>query len=1248
MEHREGVAVPRDERADVAVTPERWQRVKEVLYAALEREPPARASFLDEACAGDEPLRREVEALLAAHERAGDLLDTPVDEAAVAVLARSQVESLAGRMIGPYKILSRLGRGGMGEIHLARDTRLGRQVALKLLPAHLTGDRERLRRFGGEARAAAALNHPNVTHIYEIGEAGGTHFIAMEYVEGQSLDVRMREPSLDPAALGPIAVQLVDALEEAHGKGVIHRDIKPANIMLTPRGQVKVLDFGLAKMAPPAAGFTEASGPSTFSGTSPGMLMGTVAYMSPEQARGEATSAATDIFSLGIVLYELATGKHPFAADSQIGVMHGILSQPAVRPSRLNPQIPANLDDLILQMLEKDFRLRPSCAEARAVLTGLAQKGPGPEPRAAALPARRHTVGHGKERLALRAGYDAVVAGHGQLLCVAGEPGIGKTTLVEEFLGGLEAAGESCSIGRGRCSERLAGTEAYLPILEALESLLRGEARGAAARTMKLLAPTWYVQFAPFAAGDTSNARLMADMRAASQERMKRELGAFLQEISRTQPVVLFFDDVHWADVSTVDVLAYLASKLATMRVWIVVAYRPSELLLNKHPFLPVKLDLQAHGVCREVALEFLGRDDIARYLALEFPEHRFSAELPALIHAKTEGSPLFMVDLVRYLRARQVIAQEGGRWTLAQSVPAIERELPESVRSMIERKIDQLDEAERRLLVGASVQGYEFDSAVVAKAFGMDPAEVEERLETLDRVHAFVRFVDEHEFPDRTLTLRYRFVHVLYQNALYASLRPTRRAASSAAVAEALLGFYGEQSSGVASELAHLYEAARDFPRAAEHFRLAAQRASQVFASQEAVVLARRGLALLRTLPETSARNEQELALQVVLGNTLMAAKGYSAAETEQTYARARELCHQIGETPHLTPVLWGSYAVYLVRADFRNARALAEEFVSLAERQRDPAVVAGHRAVGLPSLCLADLTLARGEFEQSIALYDPAQHRSLAYLFGHDQGVASLLNLALALWLLGYPEQALRRCEEAIELVRPIRHVNSQAYALYFSAMHYQFRRDPHRARERAEAAIALAAEQELAQWSAWSMPIGGWAMAEHGQTGEGIARIREGLAAAQTIRAEMFRSYYLCLLAEAYRRAGLPRSGLAELAAAQTLMEKNDERFWEAELYRLRGELLLQDAASAGRPDSPSGPEAEECFGKSLDVARRQGARSLELRSAMSLSRLWQREGKRAQARQIVADVYGWFTEGFDTEDLKDARARLDELA
>ena len=228
------------------------------------------------------------------------------------------------------------------------------------------------------------------------------------------------------------------------------------------------------------------------------------------------------------------------------------------------------------------------------------------------------------------------------------------------------------------------------------------------------------------------------------------------------------------------------------MRVLIVVTYRPSDMLLAKHPFLQIKPDLQARGVCRELLLEFLNEAEIAEYLALEFPGHRFPAEFPQLIHAKTEGSPLFMADLLRYLRDRGVIAwqtarRSGDRWTLAQALPDIERELPESVRGMIERKIAQLSEEDRTLLTAASVQGYEFDSAVVAQALKLDADEVEERLEKLERVFAFVKLTSEAEFPNRTLTLKYRFVHVLYQNALYAGLRATRKATLSRDVALAL-----------------------------------------------------------------------------------------------------------------------------------------------------------------------------------------------------------------------------------------------------------------------------------------------------------------------------------------------------------------------------------------------------------------------------------------------------------------------------
>ncbi len=307
------------------------------------------------------------------------------------------------------------------------------------------------------------------------------------------------------------------------------------------------------------------------------------------------------------------------------------------------------------------------------------------------------------------------------------------------------------------------------------------------------------------------------------------------------------------------------------------------------------------------------------------------------------------MADLLRYLRDRRVAVQEQGRWTLGQSIPDLQRELPESVRSMIQQKIDQLGEDDRRLLVAASVQGYEFDSAVVAQALARDAAEVEERLEMLDRVHAFVRLVREQEFPDQTLTLRFRFVHVLYQNALYSSLGPTRRAELSAAVAKALLSYYGQRSAEIAGDLALLLEAARDPARAASHFLQATYNAVAVFAKQEAVVLAHRGLALLQILPDTPERNQLELRLLIALGPVLMVMSGYGAPEVERTYARARALCQQVGDAPQLFSVLWGLWYLYLGRAQWQAAYELAEQLLGLAERVQDSSLLLlAHRVVG------------------------------------------------------------------------------------------------------------------------------------------------------------------------------------------------------------------------------------------------------------------------------------------------------------
>jgi serine/threonine protein kinase/predicted ATPase len=1143
--------------------------------------------------------------------------------------------------VAGFEVLTLLGRGGMGVVYKARQRSLDRLVALKFLPEECARDPLWLERFRREALTASALNHPNICTIYDTGECAGRPFLSMELVEGQTLEALVGQ-GVAIVDLARWIQQAARALAAAHAAGVVHRDIKPANLMVRHDGIVKVLDFGLARRLPGGQGTAPPAGDPR---TDPGTRVGTVLYMSPEQARAELVGTATDIFALGLVLYELATGQHPFLADSEFGVLHAIVSQTPLAPSRLNPEVPAALEALIQKMLAKDPRLRPTAAEVDAVLAELTKK----ENRQPASPSpvsgKRPRVGRRQELAALRAGFESAADGHGLMLCITGEPGLGKTTLVDDFLEELAASGRLCAIARGHCSERLAGAEAYLPFLEALDSLLQGAEGASMAQVMKWMAPAWYVQLVPLAVDDPSLAGVLAEAKGASQERLKRELGVFLQEVSRLRPLVLFLDDVHWADVSTVDLLAYLGSRCAKLRWLLVLTYRPAELMLSQHPFGPVQLELQGRGSCREIALPFLSRGDLDRYLTLAFPEHDFPEEFAAVIHARTGGNPLFIVDLLHYLRDRGILVASQQGWALAQAVPDFQRELPESVRSMIRRKMDQLSEADRHLLKAATVQGQEFDSAVVARVLGREAADVEERLEVLERVHAVVRLVRTQEFPDRTLTLRYGFVHGLYQNTLYASLQPTRKAAWSAAAAQALLDHYGEKSATVAAELALLYEAARDPARAAHYFLLAAENAVRLSANQEAAVLARRGLELLQPLPDTSERARQELPLLIVLGVSLVATKGFAAPDVEQTYVRALTLCQQAEDISTPFPVLYGLWNVYLVRCDLTRCKELAAQMFALAQDQSDPVLLlVAHNVLHQPLFHRGEFPAARHHQEQGWARYDPRQHRTLTAVYGEDPGVGCLVYGAATLWHLGYPEQALRSLEAGRRLAEELANPFNVAQALYYGAFTLLARRDVGRGQEWAGALMELCSEQDFTLLFAGGMVLHGWSLTQQGHMEEGLRQMQKGLADWQATGAVSHRPYHLALLAEALGREGRIQEGLNALDEALTLVHSKGEEFWQAELYRLQGELLLTRAEA--------GPllreEAVLSFDHALNVARRQCARSLELRAAMSLNRVDQAPGQRAQARRLLAETYGWFTEGFDTLDLQEARALLEERA
>jgi predicted ATPase len=545
---------------------------------------------------------------------------------------------------------------------------------------------------------------------------------------------------------------------------------------------------------------------------------------------------------------------------------------------------------------------------------------------------------------------------------------------------------------------------------------------------------------------------------------------------------------------------------------------------------------------------------------------------------------------------------------------------------------------------MAASVQGPEFDSAVVAQVLGREAADVEERLEVLECVHVLVRRIREQVFPDGTLTLRYGFVHVLYQNALYAALKPTRKALWSAAAARALLDHYGEKSAGLAADLAVLFEAARLPELAADHYLAAANNAARIFANHEAVALARRGLALVQTLRDTPARACRELPLQMTLGVQLQATQGYAAPEAERTYARALVLCEQMEEAPPLFPVLWGLWLVYKVRSELGKAQELAERLLSLARSAQDPAqLLQARQALTVTSLCLGDPAATREHMEQGLALYDPRRHQGHSFLYGQDPGVACRAIGAVAVWLLGYPDQAGRHSREAVALAGELRHPSTMALALHFAAMLGQYRREVRAVRRSAEATTAIATEHGLSFWRACGHVMRGWALAGQGAPATGIAQLRQGLTAWMAAGSETYRTYFLALLAEALGKEGLIEEGLGVLAEALAQMHGTSEGFHGAELHRLQGEFLLRRDAT-----QITCREAETCFRRALTIARGQQARSLELRASMSLSRLYQQQDRQAEARPMLAECYDWFTEGFDTPDLQQAKTLLEQLS
>jgi adenylate cyclase len=659
-----------------------------------------------------------------------------------------------------------------------------------------------------------------------------------------------------------------------------------------------------------------------------------------------------------------------------------------------------------------------------------------------------------------------------------------------------------------------------------------------------------------------------------------------------------------------------------------------------KHPFIGVKRELRARSLCREIEVEFLSAGDVEQYIALEFLGQSFPRDFAALIHARTEGNPLFMVDVLRYLRDRKVIvkADGDGSWRLARSLPDLSRDIPQSVSSVIDRKIDQLGDRDREVLTAAAVQGYEFDSAALAQALAAGSMEIEEILDRLERVHAFVRRIGEEVIPGGPQTVQYRFVHVLYQNALYASLTLTRRITLSAALAHALETMYGDRSSVIASRLAFLYETAREAGRASDYFLVAAQNAQNIFAHPEAIALTRRGLALLDQVPSTAERMPKELGLQITLAFSLMCTLGYGAPETGAAMRRSHELCQASGNNAALCPTLWGLWAFYLGQGNMGSAREVAEHMLSISRQLNDRVLLMGsHVGLAMTMLHQGELAAARDEFEEVERLYDVAQHSRYVQLYQSDPGLHSTAQFTLLLWLLGYPDQARRKAEDALGLARTLSSPLSLAFLELFTSQLFQCLREAEKSREMAQACITLCDEQGIQLERAWAHCWHGWALAKLGETDAGISEIRSGIKTQLSVGSHVGLPYSLAVLTDALWHAQRLGEGFEAVEDGFASARRNGDPF--ADLWRLKGELLQARGNTA---------EAESCFRQAIETARVQSAKSLELRAVTGLARLWQKQGKRTEAQHLLSEIYGWFTEGFDTADLQDAKSLLEELA
>jgi TOMM system kinase/cyclase fusion protein len=839
-------------------------------------------------------------------------------------------------------------------------------------------------------------------------------------------------------------------------------------------------------------------------------------------------------------------------------------------------------------------------------------------------------VGREQESGLLQERWVQVKDGAGQVVLLSGEAGIGKSRLVQ-VLTAQVAAEPQAWLTPCQCSPYHQHSALY-PWIDLLERVvLRFEREETPQQRLRKL-EGFLVQYGlPLEEAVPLFATLLSlPLRADyaplpwSPEQQKQQtlhaLLTILLRIAAQQPVLFVIEDLHWVDPSTLEFLSLLVDQGPTARILALFTFRP-----DFHP------PWTGRSHCTQVTVHRLPRPQAVEVIRQVAHGKALPPEVVEQIVAKTDGVPLFVEELTKMVLDSGLLQEQDDHHALTRPLPPLA--IPTTLHDSLMARLDRLATVKGLAQLGATL-GREFAYELLQAVAPWDEGTVRRGLQQLVEAE----FLYQQGLPPQAT---YVFKHALIQDAAYQSLLRSTRQQYHQRIAQVVEARFPEICETQPELLAHHYTEADVLAQAIPYWQRAGQRAIERSAYVEAISHLRRGLELLSALPTTAERLQQELDLQMTLGPALMATKGHGAPDTERVYTRARAVCQQVGETPQLFSVLWGLWRYSLVRAELQSAWELGQQLLALAQRQPDPTrSLVAHQALGTVLYFRGDFSQACAYLDNGVACSDPAQERTMAVRYSIAPGVWCRAYAAQSLWFLGYPDKALRRSEEACTLAQQLEHPQSLSYAQSFVMQLHLLRGEAHVTHAQAEALVALSTAQQSAYLMAVGMFHRGLALAAQGQGEEGVTQIRQGLMDILATGAVLVRSQFLALLAEACGKIGQVDEGLRVLAEAQAAMDESGRRNYEAEIYRLQGEFLLHQAVL-------DTAQAEAYLQHALTIARRQQAKSWELRAAMSLSRLWQRQGKYAEARELLAPVYGWFTEGFDTADLQEAKALLEAL-